>query len=134
MPKIAKRERLTLSDLERMLQKRRSEIATLARERDQLRDRIATIDGKLRALAGKASANAIFSRRGRGRNPMSLVSTLTNVLSQAKKPLKVGEILEKVQASGYHSKAVNFRGLVNQTLIKQRKLFANAGRGLYQMK
>ncbi len=65
---------------------------------------------------------------------MSLVSTLTNVLSQAKKPLKVGEILEKVQASGYHSKAVNFRGLVNQTLIKQRKLFANAGRGLYQMK
>ena len=133
MPRIADRQRLTLSDLERMIQKRRSEIAALARERDQLINRIAAIDAKLRAVGGKA-AGAVLSRSGRGRNALSLVKTLSNVLSEAKKPLSVGEILGKVQASGYHSNAANFRALINQTLIKQRKLFSNAGRGLYQLK
>jgi hypothetical protein len=50
------------------------------------------------------------------------------------KPLSVGDIVEKVQAAGYHSNAANFPALVNQTLIKQRKLFAKAGRGIYQIK
>jgi len=96
MQRIANRSRLTLSDLERMVEKRRSEIATLAKERDQLRERIAAIDGKLRTLAGKASTDTILSGRGRRRNAMSLVSTLSTILSGAKKPLRVGEILEKV--------------------------------------
>jgi hypothetical protein len=132
MPRIANQPRLTLSDLERMIEKRRAEVALLANEREQLRNRLAALDAKLRVLAGRASTGAVLSRGGRGRTGLSLVATLSNILSGAKKPLSVGEIVEKVQASGYYSKAANFRGLVNQTLIKQRKLFSNAGRGLYE--
>jgi hypothetical protein len=134
MARIARRPHLTLAELEQMLNERRAQLGVLARERDQLRGHLAAIDGKLRAIAGGASTGAILTRGGRARNSLSLVATLSNVLSEAKQPLNVGDIVEKVQAHGYRSTAANFRALVNQTLIKQRKLFANTGRGFYQFK
>jgi hypothetical protein len=39
-----------------------------------------------------------------------------------------------VQKSGYRSNSANFRSIVNQTLIKERKRFGQAGRGIYQLK
>ena len=50
------------------------------------------------------------------------------------KAMRVGEIVEAVQAGGYRSNSANFRGIVNQTLIKERKRFAAADRGLYQLR
>jgi hypothetical protein len=45
----------------------------------------------------------------------------------------VGEIVDAVLAGGYHSKSANFRGIVNQTLIKDKR-FVSSGRGVYQLK
>ena len=49
--------------------------------------------------------------------------------------MKVGDIADAVLATGYRSNSVNFRAIINQTLIKERKRFASAGeRGMYQLK
>ena len=128
----------SIADLERALQRRRAEYTKLLKERVGLERRLGVIDAKLRALGGGRGGGvmntAYTTASGRARNSQSLVATLTDVMTKANKPLNVGEIVEKVQASGYRSNSINFRALVNQTLIKERKRFSNAGRGLYRIK
>jgi hypothetical protein len=45
----------------------------------------------------------------------------------------VGDIVDKVLATDYRSHSANFRGIVNQTLIKDKR-FTSAGRGMYQLR
>jgi hypothetical protein len=47
--------------------------------------------------------------------------------------MKVGDIADAVQSKGYRSNSANFRGIVNQALIKDKR-FGAASRGLYQLK
>ena len=134
MAQLSPRSSLTINQLERLLQKRRTSLDALMRERSHLEKRLATIDGRIRALSGGAAVGSMgLTRGGRARNPMSLVAAMQEVLTKAGKPLNVGDIVDKVNGLGYQSNAANFRALVNQTLIKQRKLFANAGRGMYEI-
>jgi hypothetical protein len=132
MARPRSRNGLTITDLERLLRKRRSALDELMRERAQLQRHADMLDAKIRLLAGRSAVGN--GGASRPRNAVSLVAALEQVLNKAHKPLGIGEILEKVQASGYHSTAVNFRGLINQTLIRERKRFANAGRGVYEIK
>ena len=58
---------------------------------------------------------------------------IEGVLGKSGKSMKVGDIAEAVQGGGYRTNSANFRGIVNQTLIKDKR-FTSAGRGVYQMK
>jgi hypothetical protein len=46
---------------------------------------------------------------------------------------EVGDILEGVTSSGYRSGSANFRGIINQTLIKDKR-FGQVERGVYELK
>ena len=136
MPRLP--SRFTITQLENMLKARRTQISSLERERKQIQKQLDAVDAKIHALGGmdgggKGAASG-YTAGGRARNPKSLVGTLEEVLTKAGKPISVGEILDAVQSSGYRSNSANFRGIINQTLIKERKRFANAGRGMYGMK
>jgi len=85
------------------------------------------VEAKLVAVAGEGG------KATRARNHSSLQEIIHQVLAKAGEPLSVGEVLERVQAAGYRSKSDNFRGIVNQTLIKDKRL-GKAGRGMYQVK
>ena len=129
---------LTIAQLERMLENRRSEASELQRERNKLMQRLDTLDRKLGALAGagmrfRNGAGAGGGGGGRGRNAKSLVASMEAVLAKSGKPMSVGDIVDAVQSGGYRSNSANFRGIVNQTLIKEKR-FASAGRGIYQLK
>ena len=118
---------LSISVLENMLQQRRSELGKLRKERSGLERELSKLDRRIESLGGGKA------RGGRVRNEKSLSALLEETLSKAAKPMQVGDIVAKVQAAGYRSNSANFRGIVNQTLIKEKQ-FASAGRGLYQMK
>src|SRR5687767_756024 len=127
---------LTIAQLERLLENRRREAAELERERDKLVRRLDALDRRLGSLAGSGGRSRNGSSGGRGgraRNPKSLVASMEAVLSRAGKPMSVGDIVDAVQSGGYRSNSANFRGIVNQTLIKEKR-FASAGRGIYQLK
>jgi hypothetical protein len=47
--------------------------------------------------------------------------------------MKVGEIMDAVLATGYRSGSANFRGIINQTLIKDKR-FGQVERGVYELK
>jgi hypothetical protein len=118
-----------------MLRSRRTQLATLQRDREKVQKQLATIDAKIRSLSGGAAIKGGFAvnAAGRARNSASLIDTMSSLLQKAGKALSVSDILDGVQAAGYRSTSPNFRGIVNQTLIKERKRFANAGRGMYQL-
>jgi ABC-type transporter Mla subunit MlaD len=125
---------LSVSHLERVLERRLTELKSLTRDRDRLQQKLDAVDNKIRSLAGNAALARGSTSTGRARNEKSLVKTLTDVLAGAGRPMKVGEILKAVQQSGYRSNAVNFRGLLNQTLIRERKRFSNTDRATYALK
>jgi hypothetical protein len=124
---------LSISQLESILNAHLAELQSLNKEHSRLSTQLAEVERKISALGGKA--------RGRGRlngarvkNEKSLVQTLEEVLSAASEPMKVGDVVDGVLKAGYHTGSDNFRGIVNQTLIKERRRFVSAGRGLYSIK
>jgi hypothetical protein len=46
--------------------------------------------------------------------------------------MRIADITEAVEKSGYESSSVNFRGIVNQTLIKEPR-FKQESRGKYKL-
>jgi hypothetical protein len=132
MPKSS--QELSIAELERILGRRRAELTSLTQERDRLQRQLATIDNKIRGLAGQGATSLVNNGGGRAKNATSLIETLLQVLGKSSKPMTVSDILQGVLDGGYRSTSPNFRGIVNQTLIKERKRFANVGRGVYALK
>ena len=128
MPRGTNSTDLSIARLESMLRERKSELNMLRRQREKVQQQLNEIDRRIASLGGSKMRGG-----GRARNAESLVATLEAVLRGSGKPMKVGEIVDAVQKRGYQSSSANFRGIVNQTLIKEKQ-FSSAGRGLYQMK
>jgi hypothetical protein len=118
---------MSISDIESILAQRRGELTKLRKHRAEIARELAQLDHKIESLGGGRS------RGGRARNEKSLTTILEDVLQKSGKPMQVGDIVEKVQDAGYRSSSANFRGIVNQTLIKDKR-FSSAGRGMYQLK
>ena len=121
---------MSIAQLEQILAGRKAELNQKQKEHNRLLARLQELEGDIRRLGGSAG------RRGRGgaraRNAKSLIETLEDVLKGGK-PMKVGDIADAAQKSGYRSNSANFRSIVNQTLIKDKR-FNSAGRGVYQVK
>ena len=131
---------LSLAELERLMQSRRTQVTRLTRQRDKLQKKIDALNGRISELSGGAMGGSGTNGgggggagRGRARNDVSLQDAIHQVLNKAPGPMGVGDIMEKVRAAGYRSNSANFRGIVNQTLIKDKR-FSSAARGMYQVK
>ena len=146
---------LSITQLENLLNARRAEVQKLQQRRDQMARELAQIDSRLRGMGasssggggtrmgrpsgggggggGGAGGGSSNGGGGRVRNATSLVAMIEQVLGKAGKPMNVGEIAKAVQQRGYRSNSANFRGIVNQTLIKEKQ-FEASSRGMYQMK
>jgi len=122
-----------IAQLERILQDRRSEVTRLERLRNELQRKLDGVERQIAKLAG-----GLRGRRGgggvRARNDVSLVEAIETAMRSNGKPMRVGDIVDAVQGAGYRSTSDNFRGIVNQTLIKERKRFGQVDRGVYQLK
>lgn len=131
----------TISKLESMLEQQRSKKKDLLRERAKLQTQLEKLDRQIAGLdggsggGGGASAGSGGGGSGsRPRNEKSLVATLEEVLAGNSKGMSVGDIVDAVEKAGYKSSSPNFRGIINQTLIKEKKKFHAVERGVYAMK
>jgi hypothetical protein len=125
---------MNIAELERVLEERRSELGKLARQRSELEKRLTALDRQMARVGG--GAGHFGRRRGRGsraRNEHSLTETIEVVMKGSSKPMKVPDIVNGVLSSGYQSSSANFKGIVNQTLIKDKR-FQQVERGVYQLK
>ena len=132
MARPASGTNLTIAQLQRVLSDKQSELNKLHRQRVNLQKRIDQIDRQI-ARVGGGAMNGLRGGGVRARNERSLLDTIEGVLTKAGKPLSVSAILEGVHATGYRSGSANFRGIVNQTLIKDKR-FGQVSRGVYGLK
>ena len=118
---------MSTSELERELSRRQTIARRLERRRDHLVEQLEEIEKELSALGGLGGIS-IGGVRKRPRNDMNLAESLAKVLKT--KTMSVTEVSEAVQKAGYRTSAANFRTIVNQTLIKDKR-FKKVSRGRY---
>jgi hypothetical protein len=130
MPRM-KMEGLSLAKLQNMMASMKSKRNELAREREKLVKQLKSIDARIALIDGAGGSSASYTAGGRVRNAKSLTATMEDILSKHPKGLGVKEITKAVLDSGYHTTSPAFRGIVNQTLIKENKTFKSVARGVY---
>ena len=124
-----------IAQLERVLQEKKSELDRLLRQRSELQKKMNVLDRQIERVEGGMNGTRRAAGGGgrRARNERSLIEAIELVLRDAGRAMKVPEIMEAVLASGYRSGSDNFRGIVNQTLIKDKR-FGQVERGVYELK
>jgi hypothetical protein len=138
MARPASGTNLTIAQLLRVLSDKKSEQDKLFRQRNDLQKRIDQIDRQIERIGGGVNGTR-GGRAGAGgpgsrpRNERSLLETIEAVLRDNGKPMKVAEIMDGVLGTGYRSGSANFRGIINQTLIKDKR-FGQVERGTYDLK
>ena len=104
-------QELTVADLEKALQAKRSKLDDLMSKRAKMRFELDGLEEQIQRLAGMPLTESDTPHRGRAKRKMrrrvkgqpSLKVWVKNELAKAKKGLTIDEIIEKVQEAGYKS-------------------------------
>lgn len=115
---------LSMSELQAEINRRSKGVSKLIKKRDKYVTMLAEIEKQIAAAGG-----TVGGRGGRRANGAGLKESIAKVL--VGKPMNVGDIAEAVMKSGYISSSPNFKVMVNQQLIANKKLFKRVDRGLY---
>jgi hypothetical protein len=121
---------MSLIELESLLRSRKEKIAKLQKERDKLAKKLAMLDSEITSAGGSVNG---ATKGGRARNAKSLNGVLMDVL-KGKSSMRVADIADAALAAGYRTTSDNFRGIVNQTLIKDTHFTSTGERGMYALK
>ena len=134
--------RLSTAQLSQELERRRGMLDDLVRQRDTINAELQELEAAFGPAAGSSPngrrrrgrkpgrPTAHQGRRGpRARNSTNLVGALQGVLNG--KTMKVTDIADAVQKAGYKTNSSNFRVIVNQALLANRKAFKKVARGEY---
>lgn len=116
-------ENLSVSELQAELNRRRRGVSRLERRRAKLMAELADINAEIAGMGGSIGGSG-----GGRRNNMTLPDALHQVLSGT--TMSVSEAADAVRAAGYQSNAANFRTMVNQALLKDKR-FKKVARGQY---
>jgi hypothetical protein len=127
MARPRKTDTYSIAELKALIGERQKRMIELKREHTKVSRRLAQIEVELGNLGGDGGRRGI-----RPRNEKNLVDVMEDVMKDGK-PMRVGDITDAVHNAGYRSSSANFRGIVNQTLIKDKR-FVAAERGLYQLR
>jgi hypothetical protein len=131
-------KQLSVTDLERMLVRRSSELSKLERERAKLRKRLTSLEQRIAAVGGAASEGRVrFSvRKGlpRHKNPKSLKVLVVEILRENKKGLNLKQLADKVLKTGYKTSSSNFSNTVYQAVYNSNAVSYDEANGLYRTK
>lgn len=120
---------MSTADLHAELHRRQKNVRKLERKRERLLGELAGVEAELASEGALSSTGGI---RRRPRNEKNLVESLADVLKG--KTMSVTEATQAVQQAGYMTTAANFRTIVNQALIREKKVFKKIARGQYTAK
>lgn len=116
---------MPLTQLQAELRRRQGNVRRMERQRERLMAKVQELDKQIMSLGGHARGTG----RKRPKNESNLAEALHKVLKG--KTMGVTEVAQAVQEAGYQTTAENFRTIVNQCLIRHRKLFKKQSRGQY---
>ena len=128
-------ENFSLSDLQRIIEERKSQAQELGKRRDQLIKELAKVDAELQEIIGKKRRGAPKGiRRGkRPKNERSLREIIFDLLGKSKKGLTLADLEPKVIEAGYKSSSKNFSNMIYQCLYNSQGIAQDPETGCYRM-
>lgn len=121
---------LTVADLERILNSRRSALRDLIKRRSKAQKDLDKIDSEIQALTGTSG-----QRRGRrGRNKQSLRQIVISLLTKNKKGYSLADLSQMILDSGYKTTSTNFRNVLYQCLYNTPGISHDESTGTYRYK
>ena len=127
---------MTIADLRQEIERRQKLLPKLIAQRDALSREIAELQGLGAPEAWKAAKPEAAPKKTRGRrrakNKVGLADALAGFL-KGKAKVTIGEAMEGVLAAGYKSNARDFRSVVNNMLLTDKR-FKKVGRGVFTLK
>lgn len=114
-------EKVSTSELQREMVRRRRGVEALVRRRERLVRDLRDVEARIRE-----AGVAVGGRRPS--NKTNLADALAALL--ARSTMSVTEMADAVQRAGYRTTSPNFRTIVNQTLLKDKR-FRRVSRGRY---
>ena len=106
----------SVSELEKILETRKSELAKLLKNREKLLKDLQRVEKRIKTLEGRKTTGAKRKSRKRARNAKSLRKVVTEILSRNKKGVVLDALSKKVLATGYKSNSSNFKNVLYQCL------------------
>jgi chromosome segregation ATPase len=128
---------LSVADLQRLLDDRKSQLNDLHKQRDKLYSDLANVEQRINSLRGRGKVYGA----GRGRkaakrpkNSKSLRDVVTELLTKNKKGFTLAKLMEKVLKSGYKSNSSDFKNVLYQCLYNADEFTHDAKTGKYVIK
>jgi hypothetical protein len=127
---------MTVVQLERILERKRSRLDGLLKRRDRLQKQLSSVEGRISAIGGIRSEGGRTRKvRKRPKNDRPLIAVVTDVLAQHKKGLTLKELSAKVLETGYKTYSDKFENTVYQCLYNNSaKLAHDAKTHTYRVK
>lgn len=121
-------DEMTVADLEKILNSRRSALKDLVKRRAKLQKEIDKVDADIHAMTG-----ASVRRRGkRMRNAVSLRQTVLNLLKKNKKGYSLADLSQIVLDGGYKTTSTNFRNVLYQCVYNTTGIYHDESAGTYR--
>lgn len=114
-------------ELKSEIRKRERQLNSLLKRRDKLTQQLEEVNAEILEMGGAAGVLPDAGRK-RHKNDANLADALAKLL--AKKTMSVTKAAEQVQEAGYKTTSPNFRTIVNQTLLRDKR-FKRVSRGQY---
>ena len=135
MPR-SKLSTMSIADLRQEIGRRQKLLPKLIAQRDALSREITELQSLATPVARKAAkpeaAPKRTRRRQRAKNKVGLADALAGFL-KGKAKVTIGEAMEGVLAAGYKTKSSDFRSVVNNMLLTDKR-FKKVSRGEFRLK
>jgi IS30 family transposase len=121
---------LTVAELERMLNARKTALRDLLKRRAKVQKELDKVDAEIQILTGTTAR-----RRGpRTKNKHSLRETVLELLKKNKKGYSLAELSRIILDSGYKTTSTNFRNVLYQCLYNTPGVYHDESTGTYRFK
>lgn len=121
---------LTVAELERMLNARKTALRDLLKRRAKVQKELDKVDAEIQILTGTTAR-----RRGaRTKNKRSLRETVLELLKKNKKGYSLAELSRIILDSGYKTTSTNFRNVLYQCLYNTPGVYHDESTGTYRFK
>lgn len=132
-------EDLSVNELEKLLENKKSLLDNLAKKRERLQRDLDAVELEITALeGGRGTRGAAAARRTRmvrrPKNEKSLHATVLEILGKSKKGFALSPLCEKVLETGYKTNSTNFKNVLYQCLYNSKHIEHDETSGHYKIK
>ena len=128
---------LSVAELERLLNSKKSRLETLTKKRDKLRKDLSQVEKRINALRGRTAVTVSSKARrkaaGRPKNVKPLSAFVIDILGKNKRGLPLSGLSQQILEAGYKTNSTNFKNVLYQCLYNSKKIMHDEKTKTYRL-